>query len=296
MANAYATLASYGPLVKTSGSTGLHVLIPLGCQCRHDQSRSLGELLARILTAELPAITTLARQVSRREGKVYVDYLQEARVDMLRTHGPAAHTGELAEGVVVVRHEVQYVAPLGFRFQPVDAGEVADRLVELAATAGRATVVVVAAPSATEASSQGSPNQRTPPATAAAAGVGLEVLLEPPDLLGGGVAGRAGEGAGPAAISTTRSCSGSPRATHARAGSCSGPGSRRARRRADRESHLPGECGDGHVAPDQPVVGEVGDQAVDVLPGHVGAEPLAQVGVLLALRVERAEKHDSGHQ
>jgi bifunctional non-homologous end joining protein LigD len=63
-------------LVKTSGSTGLHVLIPLGCQCRHDQSRSLGELLARMITAGLPAITTLARQVSRREGKVYVDYLQ----------------------------------------------------------------------------------------------------------------------------------------------------------------------------------------------------------------------------
>ena len=63
-------------LVKTSGSTGLHVLIPLGCQCRHDQARSLGELLARIVSAQLPDITTLARQVSRREGKVYVDYLQ----------------------------------------------------------------------------------------------------------------------------------------------------------------------------------------------------------------------------
>ncbi|MBB6626753.1 thioesterase family protein [Nocardioides sp. KIGAM211] len=50
---------------------------------------------------------------------VYVDYLQEARVDMLRTHGPAAHTGELAEGVVVVRHEVQYLAPLEYRFRPV---------------------------------------------------------------------------------------------------------------------------------------------------------------------------------
>ena len=49
----------------------------------------------------------------------YVDYLQEARVDMLRTHGPAAHTGELAEGVVVVRHEVTYLAPLIFQFRPV---------------------------------------------------------------------------------------------------------------------------------------------------------------------------------
>jgi bifunctional non-homologous end joining protein LigD len=63
-------------LVKSSGSSGLHILIPLGCQCRHDQARSLGELLARIITAEQPAIATLARQVSRREGKVYVDYLQ----------------------------------------------------------------------------------------------------------------------------------------------------------------------------------------------------------------------------
>lgn len=50
---------------------------------------------------------------------VYVDYLQEARVDMLRTHGPAARTGDLAEGVVVVRHEVSYLAPLNFGFESV---------------------------------------------------------------------------------------------------------------------------------------------------------------------------------
>ena len=50
---------------------------------------------------------------------VYVDYLQEARVDMLRTHGPAAQTGELAEGVVVVRHEVHY---RGAADVPVPAG------------------------------------------------------------------------------------------------------------------------------------------------------------------------------
>jgi bifunctional non-homologous end joining protein LigD len=63
-------------LVKTSGSSGLHVLIPLGGQCRYDEARSLGELLARLVTAELPEISTVTRQVSRRGGKVYVDYLQ----------------------------------------------------------------------------------------------------------------------------------------------------------------------------------------------------------------------------
>ena len=48
---------------------------------------------------------------------VYVDYLQEARVDMLRAHGrgPLA----LAEGLVVVRHEVTYLKPLTYDFRPV---------------------------------------------------------------------------------------------------------------------------------------------------------------------------------
>jgi acyl-CoA thioester hydrolase len=49
---------------------------------------------------------------------VYVDYLQEARVDMMRTHGPSAQ-GALAEGTVVVRHEVSYLTPLNFGFRPV---------------------------------------------------------------------------------------------------------------------------------------------------------------------------------
>ncbi|WP_371303301.1 acyl-CoA thioesterase [Nocardioides sp.] len=50
---------------------------------------------------------------------VYVDYLQEARVDMLRVHAPDRRVDDLAEGVVVVRHEVSYLAPLDFRFRPV---------------------------------------------------------------------------------------------------------------------------------------------------------------------------------
>jgi bifunctional non-homologous end joining protein LigD len=63
-------------MIKTTGSSGLHLMIPLGRQCTHEQSRTLGELLARCMVDQLPAIATLARQVSRRDGKVYVDYLQ----------------------------------------------------------------------------------------------------------------------------------------------------------------------------------------------------------------------------
>jgi acyl-CoA thioester hydrolase len=50
----------------------------------------------------------------------YVDYLQEARVDLLRHHGPSPTSeGGLVEGVVVVRHEVQYAAPLLFERETV---------------------------------------------------------------------------------------------------------------------------------------------------------------------------------
>jgi acyl-CoA thioester hydrolase len=48
---------------------------------------------------------------------VYVDYLQEARVDMLRAHGRGPRA--LADGLVVVRHEVTYLKPLTYDFRPV---------------------------------------------------------------------------------------------------------------------------------------------------------------------------------
>jgi bifunctional non-homologous end joining protein LigD len=62
--------------VKTTGKTGLHILLPLGRQCTYEQSRTLGELLARLVIREVPEITTITRQVQRRGTKVYLDYLQ----------------------------------------------------------------------------------------------------------------------------------------------------------------------------------------------------------------------------
>jgi bifunctional non-homologous end joining protein LigD len=58
--------------VKTSGKSGLHVLVPVGRKVTHEQSRTLGELLARVVAAELPDIATIARLPAQREGKVYV--------------------------------------------------------------------------------------------------------------------------------------------------------------------------------------------------------------------------------
>ncbi|MDZ5623667.1 acyl-CoA thioesterase [Nocardioides bizhenqiangii] len=52
----------------------------------------------------------------------YVDYLQEARVDLLRAHrwsGPAEATESLVDAIIVIRHEVTYRAPLLFGERPV---------------------------------------------------------------------------------------------------------------------------------------------------------------------------------
>jgi bifunctional non-homologous end joining protein LigD len=62
--------------VKTTGKTGLHILLPLGRQCTYEQSRMLGELLARVVLRELADIATITRHVTKRGDKVYLDYLQ----------------------------------------------------------------------------------------------------------------------------------------------------------------------------------------------------------------------------
>jgi bifunctional non-homologous end joining protein LigD len=51
---------------KTSGSSGIHVLVPLGRQLTYEQSRTLGQLLARVAATELPEIATLHRSPNRR--------------------------------------------------------------------------------------------------------------------------------------------------------------------------------------------------------------------------------------
>ncbi len=62
--------------VKTSGATGLHVLVPLAGAFTHDQSKQLAQLLARVTADTLPEITSIARLPASREGKVYVDFGQ----------------------------------------------------------------------------------------------------------------------------------------------------------------------------------------------------------------------------
>jgi bifunctional non-homologous end joining protein LigD len=58
---------------KTSGQSGLHVLVPLGPKQSFDIARALAELLGRLLVDRHPDIATMERIVARRGPRVYVD-------------------------------------------------------------------------------------------------------------------------------------------------------------------------------------------------------------------------------
>lgn len=68
---------------KTSGSTGLHVLVPLGGQCTYEQCRMLAQILGRVIASELRDIATAERSKRAREGRVYIDYVQNGHGRLL---------------------------------------------------------------------------------------------------------------------------------------------------------------------------------------------------------------------
>jgi bifunctional non-homologous end joining protein LigD len=69
--------------IKTSGSTGLHVMLPMARLVTFEQARQLGGLLARVVANGLPDIATVTRQVGKRGGRVYLDYVQNGHGRLL---------------------------------------------------------------------------------------------------------------------------------------------------------------------------------------------------------------------
>ncbi len=61
---------------KTSGSTGMHIYVPLGAKYTYDQSQLFGRIIAGIVEDRLPSFTSTERQIKKRRGKLYIDFLQ----------------------------------------------------------------------------------------------------------------------------------------------------------------------------------------------------------------------------
>jgi len=61
---------------KTSGSTGIHIYIPLNAKYTYEQSQLFAKLIVSLVHQQMPDYTSLERMVSARKGKMYLDFLQ----------------------------------------------------------------------------------------------------------------------------------------------------------------------------------------------------------------------------
>ena len=65
---------------KTSGSSGIHIYLPMGGQYEFDQVKDFGHLLMQMVQQMLPKLTTLERNLKKRKkNHIYLDYLQNRR-------------------------------------------------------------------------------------------------------------------------------------------------------------------------------------------------------------------------
>lgn len=61
---------------KTSGSTGMHIYIPLGAKYTYDQSQMFAKIIVSLVHKQIPGYTSLERMIANRKGKMYLDFLQ----------------------------------------------------------------------------------------------------------------------------------------------------------------------------------------------------------------------------
>ena len=61
---------------KTSGSTGLHIYIPLGAKYSYEDSKEFARSIVKIVHAKIPSFTSIERKTADRKGKMYLDFLQ----------------------------------------------------------------------------------------------------------------------------------------------------------------------------------------------------------------------------
>lgn len=64
---------------KTSGKTGLHILVPFGAQYEYEIVRNFSHLVVQLVHQKIPELTSIERSPAKRRNKIYLDYLQNRR-------------------------------------------------------------------------------------------------------------------------------------------------------------------------------------------------------------------------
>ncbi|MBF5026822.1 DNA ligase D [Planobacterium oryzisoli] len=120
---------------KTSGSSGIHIYIPMGAEYNFDHVRHFAHVLMKMVQKKLPTLTTLQRSLSKRDrNKIYLDYLQNRKGQTLSSVysvRPNAHasvsmpvdwqelTGELRPQDFTIENAKERIEKRGDIFLPV---------------------------------------------------------------------------------------------------------------------------------------------------------------------------------
>ncbi len=119
---------------KTSGSTGIHIYIPLGAKYTYDQSKEFARTIVTAVHSEIPSYTSIERPTAKRKGKIYLDFLQNrpqatlAAPYSLRPKPGATvsmplHWDELKKGLrmqdFTIRNAIARITEHGDIFKPV---------------------------------------------------------------------------------------------------------------------------------------------------------------------------------
>jgi len=71
--------AKINAYLKTSGSSGLHIYLPLNAEYSYEEARDFTKLLCYFIQEKTSGLTSMERAVKNRKDKIYLDYLQNRR-------------------------------------------------------------------------------------------------------------------------------------------------------------------------------------------------------------------------
>jgi bifunctional non-homologous end joining protein LigD len=104
-------IASY---VKTSGKTGLHVFVPVAPLYTYDQTRAFAQIIGKMLDRRVPGKITMEWSVSKRRGRVFFDYNQNAMGKTIASIFSARPTATATVSMPISWNELLDVLPTDF--------------------------------------------------------------------------------------------------------------------------------------------------------------------------------------
>jgi len=106
-------------VVKTSGKTGLHVLVPIERNVTFAEARAIAHAFGQHLAAAHPKLVTLEQSTLRRRDRIFFDYTMNAQVKTLIS--PYSVRGLLgAPGAMPVTwDELPHISPADFTLETV---------------------------------------------------------------------------------------------------------------------------------------------------------------------------------